>query len=84
MTNPTSSNINKHSNISVNIGEGFIYITSIVKDTNMTIGGVAVADTVKAQEFYSLGSMVSYKVDECQANSCGVSGVHCLRTYVFC
>lgn len=53
MTNPTSSNINKHSNTSVNIGEGFIYITSVVKDTNMTIGGVAVADTVKAQEFYS-------------------------------
>lgn len=53
MTNPTSSNINKHSNISVNSGEGFIYITSVVKDTNMIIGGVAIADTVKAQEFYS-------------------------------
>ena len=53
MASPTSSNINKNSNISVNSDEGFICITSVVKDTNMTIGGIAISDTVKAQEFYS-------------------------------
>jgi hypothetical protein len=53
MVSPTSSNINKNSNISVDSSEGFICITSVIKDTDMTIGGIAIPDTVKAQEFYS-------------------------------
>ena len=53
MLNPTSSKINTETTVSLNQGEGYIYITSVVKNTNMTIGDTVITNTVIAQEFYS-------------------------------
>lgn len=53
MANPISSKINKESNVSLGQNQGYIHITSVLKDVNITIDGVTTEDKVSAQEFYS-------------------------------